>query len=144
MLLANSVEGRFPFLDHRVMEFAGALPPNLKMKVLNEKYLLKIAAGKYLPPRIVQRYKQPYRAPDIPAFFGERQLEYVNELLSEAEIGRYGYFDPKKVDLLTRKAKSGRVIGYKDNMAVVGVLSTQLWHYHFVERYFDTFSRQKR
>ena len=71
MMLANAVEGRFPFLDHRVMEFAGTLKPSLKMKVLNEKHLLKRAAEKYVPGDIINRHKQPYRAPDIPSFFGE-------------------------------------------------------------------------
>ena len=70
MLMANSVEGRFPFLDHRVIEYANAVHPKLKMKVLNEKYLLKRAMGRYLPEDIVKRFKQPYRAPSIPAFFG--------------------------------------------------------------------------
>jgi len=41
MLLSNSVEGRFPFLDHRVIEFANRVHPKLKMKVLNEKYSAK-------------------------------------------------------------------------------------------------------
>src|SRR3954447_16815094 len=64
MAMANAVEGRYPFLDYRVMEFAAKLPPHLKMKVLNEKYLLKRAFGKYLPPSITKRPKQPYRAPE--------------------------------------------------------------------------------
>ena len=69
MLMANSVEGRFPFLDHRVIEFANRLPPRMKMRGLNEKYLLKRAMAPYLPREIIDRRKQPYRAPDIPAFF---------------------------------------------------------------------------
>ena len=43
MAMAHSVEGRFPFLDYRVVEFAAKLPARLKMKVLNQKYLLKKA-----------------------------------------------------------------------------------------------------
>ncbi|MGB5446211.1 MAG: asparagine synthase (glutamine-hydrolyzing), partial [Psychromonas sp.] len=84
MLMANSVEGRFPFLDHRVIEFANQLHPNIKMKVLNEKYLLKKAVAKYVPKSIVQRHKQPYRAPDIDAFFSGKTPDFVYELLSEA------------------------------------------------------------
>lgn len=133
MLMANSVEGRFPYLDHRVIEFANRLPPKLKMKVLNEKYLLKLAAGRYLPGKIVARPKQPYRAPDIPAFFGGRTPAYVDELLSQKTIDDYGYFDPAKTALLVKKIKQGRAIGYRDNMTLVAVLSTQCWHYHFVE-----------
>jgi len=135
MLMSNSVEGRFPFLDHRLIAFANRLAPNIKMKALNEKYLLKCAFKKNIPETILQRHKQPYRAPDIPAFFGATPPDYVEHLLSEDVIRRYGYFDQKKVAMLLRKVKAGRAIGYKDNMALVGILSTQAWHFLFVEEF---------
>lgn len=68
MGMANSVEGRYPFLDHRVVEFATRIPVRLKMKGLNEKYLLKKAMQGLLPAAIVERKKQPYMAPDILSF----------------------------------------------------------------------------
>lgn len=132
MLMANSVEGRFPFLDHRVAEFAARLHPRVKMRALNEKYLLKRAMSGRLPPGIVARHKQPYRAPDIPAFFSGRTPDYVEELLGESSIRQAGYFDPAKVRMLAHKARQGRAFAYKDNMALVGILSTQIWHHHFV------------
>ena len=136
MLMANSVEGRFPFLDHRVIEFANRLPPRLKMKVLNEKYLLKRAMRHALPAEIIQRYKQPYRAPDIPAFVEQGQArDYVEALLDPHSLQQAGYFDPQKVQRLFNKVKRGRAIGAKDNMAFVGILSTQVWHKHFVTNY---------
>lgn len=133
MLMANSVEGRFPFLDHRVIEFANRLHPNVKMKVLKEKYILKKAMAPYLPKSIVSRHKQPYRAPDIPAFFSGVSPAYVQDMLSESTLTNYGYFDAKKVGRLLNKIGRGRAIGAKDNMALVGILSTQLWHRLFVE-----------
>jgi len=135
MLMANSVEGRFPFLDHRVIEYANAVHPKLKMKVLNEKYLLKRAMGRYLPEGIVRRYKQPYRAPSIPAFFGPGTPDYVQDMLGNDAIRRYGYFDAAKVARLVKKIQQGRAIGNKDSMAAVGILSTQIWHHLFVENY---------
>jgi asparagine synthase (glutamine-hydrolysing) len=135
MLMANSVEGRFPFLDHRVIEFANRLNPRLKMRALNEKYLFKQAMKSHLPKQILERHKQPYRAPDIPAFFSSNPPDYVDDLLSEEKLRRYGYFDAKKVGFLHRKASSGSSIAYKDNMALVGVLSTQLCHYFFIENF---------
>lgn len=143
MLMSNSVEGRFPFLDHRVIEFANQLHPRFKMRVLNEKYLLKLATKPYLPPAIVGRHKQPYRAPDIPAFFGGGDTNYVSELLAPEVLSNYGYFDASKVERLLQKIKRGRAIGYKDNMALVGILSTQLWHHHFVECFQQNFRSQK-
>jgi asparagine synthase (glutamine-hydrolysing) len=134
MLMANSVEGRFPFLDHRVIEFANRLHPRLKMRVLNEKYLLKKALARHLPKETVARFKQPYRAPDIAAFFGaDGPPEYVRELLSPASLTLAGYFDAERVQHLLKKIEHGRVIGFKDNMAFLAVLSTQLWHRTFVE-----------
>ena len=138
MLMANSVEGRFPFLDHRVIEFANRLHPRLKMRALNEKFLLKQAMAAHLPRRILERHKQPYRAPDIPAFFSGRPPAYVDDLLSEEKLKRYGYFDAKKVGFLLNKARRGSAIAYKDNMALVGILSTQLCHDHFIERFSQT------
>ncbi|MBI3776882.1 MAG: asparagine synthase (glutamine-hydrolyzing) [Gammaproteobacteria bacterium] len=134
MLMANSVEGRFPFLDQRVIEFAARIHPNLKMKVLNEKFLLKHAFINQLPASIVSRSKQPYRAPDIPAFFHDGvALDYVDALLADDVIKRYGYFDAQKTGFLLKKIRAGRAIGYKDNMALVAILSTQMWHHLFVE-----------
>lgn len=138
MLMANSVEGRFPFLDHRVIEFANRLNPRLKMRVLNEKYLFKQAMKNQLPRQILERHKQPYHAPDIPAFFSAHPPDYVNDLLSEEKIKSYGYFDAKKVGFLLKKANRGSSIAYKDNMALVGVLSTQLCHYFFIEQFSQT------
>jgi len=136
VLMKNSVEGRYPFLDHRLIEFANKLHPKLKMKALNEKYLLKKAMGKYVPDSIVNRYKQPYRAPDIPSFTGGAQRDFVEELLSTEKISSYNYFDAKKVELLKRKIKHGKAIGYKDNMAFMGILSTQCLHKLFLEQSF--------
>lgn len=133
MLMANSVLGRFPFLDHRVIEFAARLPPHLKLNVLNEKYLLKQAMGDLLPAEILKRYKQPYRAPDIAAFFPGPPPDYVMDLLSAEALRRTAYFCPQKVGRLVEKVRIGRAVGAKDNMAFVGILSTQLWHHVFVD-----------
>lgn len=130
MLMANGVEGRFPYLDHRLIEFAAALHPNLKMKVLREKYLLKKAMSGYLPPAVLQRPKQPYRAPDKAAFMAAGNRYF--EVMEPAVIRDYGYFDESKVTMLMRKVTSGRSLGYRDNMALTGILTTQLWHHHFI------------
>ena len=133
MLMANSVEGRFPFLDHRLIGFANALHPRHKMRVLREKHLLREAMREDLPAAILQRPKQPYRAPDAAAFLQGEVPDYVNQLLGRECLAGYGYFDPDKVGRLVAKLKRARVNAARDNMAFVGVLSTQLWHRQFVE-----------
>ena len=59
MMMAHSVEGRFPFLDHRIIEFASSIPPQFKLNLLNEKYLLKKAFTELIPPEVLNRSKQP-------------------------------------------------------------------------------------
>ena len=85
-------------------------------------------------PAIIDRHKQPYRAPDSPAFFSAAPPSYVSELLSPDTLRRYGYFDAKKVGFLMNKARRGGQIAAKDNMALVGILSAQLCHHYFIER----------
>jgi len=133
MLMANSVEGRFPFLDHRLIAFANSLHPRHKMRVLREKHLLREAMRADLPDAIRRRHKQPYRAPDAAAFLQGPTPDYVKQLLGSECIGRYGYFDPDKVGRLVAKLQRARVHAARDNMAFVGILSTQLWHRQFVE-----------
>lgn len=123
--MANGVEGRYPFLDHRVVAFASTLPASVKMKVLNEKYLLKHAVKGLIPESIRNRAKQPYRAPDGKAFF-PNPGPYVEEMLSEKALIRTGVFDPKAVGGLVSKFRAGRATGVKDNMALIGILSTQI------------------
>lgn len=136
MTMAHSVEGRFPFLDHRVIEYADSLPPRLKMKALNEKYILKRAAGHLVPASIKARTKQPYRAPDARSFFDSNtqraRSDYVDELLSPERLRDFGLFNPLTVGKLVEKARQGQVIGMKDNMALVGILSTQLLVEQFI------------
>lgn len=131
MLMANSVEGRFPFLDHRVIEFARTVPPKYKMRAMCEKYLLKKAMGNYLPKRIVARSKQPYRAPNSEIFSNESSFSAIADLLSDNSIKNAGYFEHKKVSRLINKARRTGTLGERDNMAFVGILSTQAWHHHF-------------
>jgi len=132
MGMAHSVEGRFPFLDHRVVEFCARLPANLKLRGLNEKYLLKRLGRNWLPEEIWRRKKRPYRAPIHRGFFNEAKADYVDELLSPEGIRRAGFFKPAAVDQLVQKIGSGSAIGETDDMALAGILSAQLVHYHFI------------
>jgi asparagine synthase (glutamine-hydrolysing) len=137
MGMANSVEGRFPFLDHRLVELASRLPPRLKMNVLDEKYLLKRVAEPLVPEAVVRRKKQPYRAPDAVSFFdeGRPRYDYVAELLSERAVADVGLFAPRAVQSLVNKCAGQGKLGVRDNMALVGVLSTQLAVHRFREEF---------
>jgi len=146
MAMANSVEGRYPFLDHRVIEFATTIPPKFSLNGLTEKYILKEAARGYIPQELIDRPKQPYRAPISRCFFGEDAPAYVDEMLSEATIKKAGYFDYKKVSKLTEKCRrqNGNLLSERENMAIVGIISTQLLHDQFIQNFpFETIKEPK-
>ena len=112
------------------------------MKVLNEKYLLKESVAALVPEAIRTRHKQPYRAPDSQSFLlnrrSKRMLDYVEELLGPRAISEGGLFDSERVSKLVEKVREGHVIGVKDNMAFVGILSAQL----VVDRFLKNFPKE--
>jgi asparagine synthase (glutamine-hydrolysing) len=135
MLMGHSIEGRFPFLDYRVAEFAAALPDALRLRGLNEKYLLRKAVEHRLPTEIAARKKRPYRAPIVGAFVGDDAPGYVRELLAPERLAAAGVFDPEAVGRIVRKCEAGAprdAVSETDEMALVGVLSTMILHDRFV------------
>jgi asparagine synthase (glutamine-hydrolysing) len=135
MAMAHAVEGRFPFLDHRLVEFAAGIPPDLRLRGFNEKYILKRAVSDLLPSGVLARVKRPYRAPIRDAFLGPDSPDYVRDLMSRSEIEKAGIFDPSAVEMLVKKCLAAPVVGEMDSMALVGVLSTQLLYNQFIERH---------
>ena len=131
MLMAHGVEGRFPFLDPNVVALAASLPPSYKLDVLDEKHVLKRVADALVPADIVRRKKQPYRAPDAISFIGADRPAWVDEVLAPDSVRAAGIFAPATVEALWNKCR-GRAdesqLSNADNMALVGVLSTQLLH----------------
>jgi asparagine synthase (glutamine-hydrolysing) len=131
--MANSVEGRFVFLDHELIEFVSRIEPNRKMAGLREKRILKEIGRGMLPARIIERKKFPYRAPDMESFLttatGRRILE---EALDPVGLEGFGVFDTGKVKALASKvlseAKSNGRVTTSDNLVLMSVLSGQLFH----------------
>lgn len=133
MAMAHSVEARVPFLDHRVVEFANRLPATFKLRGLREKRVLKQAMRAELPAAVVERPKQPYRSPDAASFFrGTAPLEYVRSLLDPVRIRNNGIFDCNATRKLVEKCAVGAAIGFSDNMAFLGILSSMLLDELFV------------
>jgi len=133
MALAHGVEGRFLFLDHRLFEFAAALPTRSKLRGLQEKDILRRWAKGVVPAAVAQRPKQPYRAPDVPAFFGNERPAYVREALEARSLAETGLFEPTAVRGLVRRAEAGQATGFRESQALVAILSTQLWYQQFLE-----------
>jgi asparagine synthase (glutamine-hydrolysing) len=135
MGMANSVEGRYPFLDHRIIEFCASLSPDYKMKILNEKVLLKKMMKGKIPDEILNRPKQAYRAPILSSFLGEDAPHYVKEVLSPESLLKTGIFNPDSVTKLLIKMNSGKAYSEIDNMAITAIISTQILHKQFIEKF---------
>jgi len=132
MSMAHSVEGRYPFLDHRVVEFCARLPARFKLAGLREKWVLRRAMAPILPDEVVRRRKQPYRAPIARTFAGPARPDYVAESLAPRALADSGLFNASFVERLVAKCDRVGALSEVDEMALVAVISTQLLHGQFV------------
>lgn len=133
MAMANSVEMRPPYLDHRIVEFMGRVSPKMKIRGLDEKHILKKTFRDLLPATIVGRSKHPYRAPIRQTLLG-RPDAWAWEMLGEDALKRSGLFDPGRVGFLVKKLRATSALSEFDSMALCGIVSTQLVHQLYVER----------
>ena len=134
MTMAHGVEGRYPFLDHRLFEFAAALPTGSRLRGLHEKEVLRRWAARILPGQIESRAKRSPRAPDAQNFFLPASPTWIADHLTTESLRRVGIFSPSAVGGLIRRCRAGLSSVLGENQALVGVLTTQLWHHQFVER----------
>lgn len=138
MAMAHGIELRHPFLDSELVDWVGRLPPARKLRGLREKHLLRKAMHARLPATLRDRPKQPFRAPDSTSFFDAegRLPDWAQALTQPQALERIGWFDVPRVQRLLDKGRAGRIIGFADNMALVGLLSMLLWHQQFLEASF--------
>lgn len=134
MLMAHSVEGRFPFLDRHVASLAHSLPPSMKLRVLDEKYVLKRAASGLVPDVILRRKKQPYRSPDALALVDPAAEEWIEHVADHRSIEEAGVFNPSAGRRLIDKCRAATdgQLSNVDNLGLVGLLSTQLTFDHYI------------
>lgn len=129
MSLAHSVEGRYPFLDHRLVEAVFSYPDEYKLRGFSQKHILRQAFKDMIPDSIINRPKLPYQAPDLKAFIQNGAItDIVDQFLSPETVAEFGIFDAKMVARFIRKnvALNRQRIGYRDNMIMVFLLSAQI------------------
>jgi asparagine synthase (glutamine-hydrolysing) len=129
MSMGHSVEGRYPFLDHRLVEKAFSFPDDYKLKGFSQKHILRDVYRGVIPSSIIDRPKQPYQAPDLKSFFSEGHLtDEAAYFLSDEAVIKAGVFDKKYVNRLINKfsRRMPKQIGYRDNMLITFILSTQM------------------
>jgi asparagine synthase (glutamine-hydrolysing) len=133
MSMANSVEGRYPFLDYRLIEFCNSLPPTLKLRGLTEKFLLKKLLKNRIPQDIIARPKQPYRAPVSNVFLTGKTPDYVMEMLTERQTSKVNVFDYKTVNSVISRIKKTGISSEVDDMLITSVISTHLLYNQYIE-----------
>lgn len=127
--MGNSIEIRFPFLDYRLIEYMGRVPSIWKILGVREKHLLKSLFSSYLPPDIINRPKQPYRAPIQKGLY---DADHTDLYLSSDALSSNGIFNHNKVSMLLAKIRAGRKGSETDGMALAGILSTQIFFNQFI------------
>jgi asparagine synthase (glutamine-hydrolysing) len=130
MLMGNAVEGRFPFLDHRVIAVAQRIPERLRLRGLDEKFILKRAARGLVPEAVLRRPKFPYRAPAPLSLVGDDAPAWARDALSIDAVDAVGVFDGHKVarliDKLRARDATRAAPSESDSMALMAIASTQL------------------
>src|SRR6266567_5343 len=127
--MAANLEVRVPFLNHEMLELAARMPPSLKLKGLQRKYILKKAVEKVLPREVVWRKKAGFGAP-IRSWLRGPLRPMVDDLLSEETIKRRGLFRPQEVKRIIETNLSGR----EDyNLQVFQLLNLELWQRAFID-----------
>lgn len=104
MALANSVEARYPFLDKELIAFSTQVPSELKLNDFTEKYILKTMARRFMPKEVFEREKFHFIAPGSP-YLLQKNIEYINDILSYDTIKRQGYFNADEIEKLKNTYK---------------------------------------
>ncbi|KQV45141.1 hypothetical protein ASC93_00890 [Massilia sp. Root335] len=123
MGMANSVEGRFPFLDKHMVAFARSISPDLKVNGLDEKVIVKLAASRRIPQEVVRREKFGFRAPGSPSLL-KVVNPYIEELLDSRRIEKQGYFNAAEINKLvedTRKNGSKFNPHAQDDLLLIAI-----------------------
>lgn len=132
MSMAQSLEARVPYLDHKLVEFLQKVPPHLKLHhLIKNKYLLREFARTILPQRNATRRKRPFYIP-VEQYFGHPTFqELVDLTLNPDQVRRRGYFRPKQVLSLVKRINQREFLIVKQVMALVIL---ELWHMIFIDR----------
>ncbi len=129
MSMAHSIEARVPLLDHKLVEFAATIPPEMNLRRGNTKWLLKSAMRGILPDRIIDRPKHGFAVPLDYWFRGEFG-SCVRELLLSGTATRRGIFNVRYIEELFRRHQAGRNL----DLPLWTLISFELWARLFLDR----------
>jgi asparagine synthase (glutamine-hydrolysing) len=126
--MANSLEARVPYLDHRLVEFVETLPPDKKLRWFTGKYLHKKALEKWLPKEVVYRKKKGFENP-IDKWLRDRMRFYVTECLLSDHAAVNRYFERNYIKEIVAKHEANRQ-NYLRHIYLL--ISFELWHQKFI------------
>ncbi len=131
MSMAVSLEARVPLLDHRLIELAARIPPELKLRGLTGmKYIFKRAVSDRLPDHILHGRKMGFGTP-ISRWFRTSLRPLLEDTLSTSQLTRRGYFNPAAVRQLIDDHMQQRA----DNSEhLLTLLTFEMWHQTFLDR----------
>lgn len=132
MTMAHGVEGRVPFLDHNLVQFAHNIPSKLKLKGNIPKYILKKSLEKNLPKEVIYRKKQTFNVP-IQNWLEKNLKEYRNSFLNEREISDMGLFNYKYIQKISDNYKKGKLF-----------YARQMWNLMCFKIWYDKFIKNER
>lgn len=129
LTMSSSIEARIPIIDQKVVEFAASISPELKLRGMTEKYILKKVGQGMLPPATQNRKKRPFRIPIDTWFKGELH-EMAQQVLDESVIVEQGYFKPEVVkDIMKRHERAELLYNHQ----MYALLVFEMWHERFMK-----------
>jgi asparagine synthase (glutamine-hydrolysing) len=128
MTMASSVELRVPLLDHRVLEFAAAVPPGMKLKGFRTKHILKQALRDSVPTEILNRRKTGFPVPYRKWLNGELK-GFVQDVLTDPRTRSRGYFDDGVMAAFLKQSQSGEDLSAE----IFSLVTLELWHREFID-----------
>ena len=130
MTMATSVEGRVPFLDHRMVELAFRIPTAMKVKDGVTKYILREAMRDILPADIIERRKIGFHVP-VTRWFAAVLSPLAEDVLHDPRLRRLEIWDPREVDRLLARRQDGRA---NLGMRIWSLVNFGLWYRHWFFR----------
>jgi asparagine synthase (glutamine-hydrolysing) len=129
--MASSLEGRSPFLDHHLMEFAASLPGNLKLHGTEKKSVLRDALRGWIPDRILDGPKFGFGLPMVGEWFRGDLRGYISEVLTDPGTLNRGYFREDRLRNLLDRHLDGT---QEHGMRLWGLMMLELWHRELVDK----------
>jgi asparagine synthase (glutamine-hydrolysing) len=128
MTMAHGLEGRSPFLDHKLMEFVATIPPQDKLRGTRLKYILKQLGKAWLPDQILRREKKGFSVP-IGKWFRHELRDMISDLFASSSLVKEGIFNDVTLQRMLSEHQSGKM-DHKHRIWLL--LNFELWYRMFI------------